>query len=85
MASSTITKECQTAVPEEVREKLQIGPNDVLHWEVLDDSVRVTATSLPLPENQTTPAPDFSKWLGWGKRAPTNPAPKFRSDSDLWS
>lgn len=45
MAKSTITVKYQTTVPKEVRQKLGVGPNDALHWEVLGDHVRVTASS----------------------------------------
>jgi len=43
MAKSTITVKYQTTVPKEVRQKLGVGPTDVLQWEVLGDHVRVTA------------------------------------------
>ena len=26
----------------------------------------------------------FSRWVGLGIQAPENPAPRFRSDNDLW-
>jgi len=45
MTKSTITLKYRTTVPKEVREKLGVGPSDVLHWEVLGDHVRVTASS----------------------------------------
>ncbi|MFP5286672.1 MAG: AbrB/MazE/SpoVT family DNA-binding domain-containing protein [Thermoanaerobaculia bacterium] len=45
MSKSTITVKYQTTVPKEVREKLKVGPSDVLHWEVVGDHVRVTASS----------------------------------------
>jgi len=45
MSKSTITVKYQTTVPKEVREKLKIGPSDVLQWEVIGDHVRVTASS----------------------------------------
>lgn len=44
MARSTLTSKSQTTVPKEVREKLGIGPGDVLDWEVADGAVRVTPT-----------------------------------------
>jgi hypothetical protein len=31
-----------------------------------------------------TQTADFSEWRGLGNRAPLNPAPRFRSDADLW-
>jgi AbrB family looped-hinge helix DNA binding protein len=45
MAKSTITVKYQTTIPKEVREKLGVGPSDVLQWEVLGDHVRVTASN----------------------------------------
>ena len=45
MSKSTITVKYQTTVPKEVREKLKVGPSDVLQWEVVGDHVRVTASS----------------------------------------
>jgi AbrB family looped-hinge helix DNA binding protein len=45
MTKSTITVKYQTTVPKEVREKLGIGPNDVLQWEVQGDHARVSASS----------------------------------------
>ena len=45
MPKSTITVKYQTTVPKEVREKLGVGPSDVLQWEVAGDHVRVTASS----------------------------------------
>jgi bifunctional DNA-binding transcriptional regulator/antitoxin component of YhaV-PrlF toxin-antitoxin module len=45
MTKSTITVKNQTTVPKEVREKLGVGPSDVLQWEVLGNYVRVTPAS----------------------------------------
>ena len=45
MSKSTITVKYQTTVPKEVREKLKVGPSDVLQWEVAGDHIRVTASS----------------------------------------
>jgi bifunctional DNA-binding transcriptional regulator/antitoxin component of YhaV-PrlF toxin-antitoxin module len=45
MSKSTITVKYQTTVPKEVREKLKVGPSDVLQWEMAGDHVRVTASS----------------------------------------
>lgn len=41
MAESTITVKFQTTVPKEIREKLGVGPGDVLKWEILGDHVQV--------------------------------------------
>lgn len=45
MRKSTLTVKYQTTVPKEVREKLGIGPSDMLQWEMAGDHVRVTASS----------------------------------------
>lgn len=45
MAKSTITVKYQTTVPKEIRQKLGVGPNDTLDWEVLGDHVEVRASS----------------------------------------
>jgi AbrB family looped-hinge helix DNA binding protein len=44
MTKSTITVKYQTTVPKEVREKLGVGPQDALQWEVMDGYVRVSAS-----------------------------------------
>jgi AbrB family looped-hinge helix DNA binding protein len=41
MPESTITVKYQTTVPKEVREKLGVGPGDVLKWEIVGDRVQV--------------------------------------------
>jgi len=46
MTESTITVKYQTTVPKEVREKLGVGPGDILKWEVVGDRVQV-ATAEP--------------------------------------
>lgn len=43
MSKSTITVKHQTTVPKEVREKLGVGPRDVLQWEVVGGYARVSA------------------------------------------
>ena len=43
MTKSTITVKNQTTVPREVREKLAVGPSDVLQWEVVGNHVLVSA------------------------------------------
>lgn len=45
MAKSTITSKNQTTVPKEIRDKLGVGPSDVLRWELIDGYVRVRAAS----------------------------------------
>ncbi|HEV7516774.1 MAG TPA: AbrB/MazE/SpoVT family DNA-binding domain-containing protein [Thermoanaerobaculia bacterium] len=45
MTKSTLTVKYQTTVPKEVRQKLGVGPSDVLLWEVVGDHIRVTAAS----------------------------------------
>lgn len=43
MTKSTITVKFQTTVPKEIREKLGVGPKDVLQWEVVQGHVLVSA------------------------------------------
>jgi bifunctional DNA-binding transcriptional regulator/antitoxin component of YhaV-PrlF toxin-antitoxin module len=43
MTKSTITVKNQTTVPKEVREKLAVGPSDILQWEVVGNRVLVSA------------------------------------------
>ncbi len=45
MARSTITTKNQTTVPKDVRERLGVGPSDVLVWEVEGNTVRVSPGS----------------------------------------
>ena len=45
MPKSTITVKYQTTVPKQVREKLGVGPSDMLQWDLAGDHVRVTASS----------------------------------------
>jgi len=42
---STITVKYQTTVPKEVREKLGVGPSDMLQWDLAGDHIRVTAST----------------------------------------
>lgn len=42
MAHSTITSKYQTTVPKEIREKLGLGPNDVLRWELAGRHAQVS-------------------------------------------
>lgn len=43
MPKSTITSKHQTTVPKAVREKLRVGPGDVLRWDIVGGTVRLTA------------------------------------------
>ena len=43
MPRSTITSKHQTTVPKAVRERLKLGPGDVLRWEIVGGAVRLTA------------------------------------------
>lgn len=45
MTRSTITTKNQTTVPKEVRERLGVGPADILVWEVVGNTVQVTVSS----------------------------------------
>ncbi len=42
MTKSTITVKNQITVPREIRQKLAVGPSDVLQWEVIGDRVLVS-------------------------------------------
>ena len=39
---STLTRKFQTTVPKEIRERLGLGPSDILQWEVVDGEAIVT-------------------------------------------
>ena len=41
MAKSRITSKNQTTVPREVRERLGVGPSDVLQWQIVAGGARV--------------------------------------------
>ncbi len=41
MTQSMITTSYQTTVPEEVRQKLGLRPQDVLRWQVVDRGIRI--------------------------------------------
>ncbi len=45
MAQSKITSKNQTTVPKEVRDKLALGPGDVLRWELVDGAIQVGLAS----------------------------------------
>ena len=45
MPKSIITARYRTTLPAAVREKLGVGPGDMLQWELMGDHVRVTACS----------------------------------------
>jgi len=59
MTKSTITVKNQTTVPREIREKLGVGPGDILQWDVVGDRVLVSAAS-----------PAFLSREGWIKVGP---------------
>lgn len=42
MAHSAITSKYQTTIPKEIREKLGIGPQAILRWEVTGGHARVS-------------------------------------------
>ena len=67
MAKSIITVKYQTTVPKEVREKLGVGPSDVLNWEVAGDHARVTVAD-----------PEFLKLRGSIKVGPGDPVEDVR-------
>lgn len=52
MKESTITGECQTTVPSEIREALAVGPGDVLKWELAGNRVLIRASRLSFLDRQ---------------------------------
>ncbi|HXO30627.1 MAG TPA: AbrB/MazE/SpoVT family DNA-binding domain-containing protein [Thermoanaerobaculia bacterium] len=72
MAKSTITVKHQTTVPKEIRQKLRVGPGDVLQWEVVGDHVRVT-----------TATPAFMALQGAFKVGPGDPVEDVRRAREL--
>ena len=49
------------------------------------DAVRLAVIEAVEREKRVRRAPDFSTWVGLGRRVPENPNPRFRTDDDLWS
>lgn len=41
ISKTRISRGFQTVVPADVRKKFQVGPGDLLEWEVTDDGVQV--------------------------------------------
>ncbi len=41
MVKSTITSKNQTTVPKEIRQRLGVGPQDILNWELIGGFVRI--------------------------------------------
>lgn len=72
MAKSTITVKHQTTVPKEIRQRLGVGPSDVLQWEVVGDHVRVTAAT-----------PAFLALQGTFKVGPGDPVEDVRTAREL--
>jgi len=72
MSRSTLTVKYQTTVPKEVREKLGAKPGDVLQWEVVGSSVRVTAAT-----------PAFLTLQGSFKVGPGDPVDDVRKAREL--
>jgi hypothetical protein len=54
------------------------------HIETEAEAIRAALVEVVERERSST-QPDFSRWLGLGLQAPENPAPRFRSDNDLWA
>jgi hypothetical protein len=48
------------------------------------DAIRLAVKEAAQRESEHRRATDFSRWLGLARRAPENPAPRFRTDDDLW-
>jgi hypothetical protein len=49
------------------------------------DAVRLAVIETVEREKRARRVPDFSTWVGLGRRVPENPNPRFRTDDDLWS
>jgi Arc/MetJ-type ribon-helix-helix transcriptional regulator len=48
------------------------------------EAIRAAVQEAADRERRRQATPDFSRWVGLGAKAPQNPAPRFRSDDDLW-
>jgi bifunctional DNA-binding transcriptional regulator/antitoxin component of YhaV-PrlF toxin-antitoxin module len=72
MTKSTLTVKYQTTVPKEVREKLGVGPSDVLTWEVEGDHVRVASAT-----------PDIQNLRGKFKVGPGNTVEDLRKAREM--
>lgn len=72
MTKSTLRGKNQTTVPKEVRQKLGVGPNDALQWELAGDHVRVKAAR-----------PDFLEREGRIKVGPGDPVEDVRRAREL--
>ena len=48
------------------------------------DAIRAAVQEAVERERRRRETPDFSRWVGLATKAPQNPAPRFRSDDDLW-
>jgi len=48
------------------------------------DAIRAAVQEAVERERRRRETPDFARWVGLGTKAPPNPAPRFRSDDDLW-
>lgn len=54
------------------------------HIETQAEAIRAALAEV-VERGRSSIRPNFSRWLGLGLQAPENPAPRFRSDNDLWS
>ena len=48
LAIVRITAKGQTTIPQEVRSALQVGPGDLITWEVLADGTAIVRRAMPL-------------------------------------
>lgn len=55
------------------------------HLRTKSEAVRQAIRESLEREHRRRQTPDFTTWVGLANRAPLNPAPRFRSDDDLWS
>lgn len=54
MPKSTVTSKYQTTIPREVRERLGVGPQDVLQWEIRGSQVQVKVADTAFLRRQGT-------------------------------
>jgi bifunctional DNA-binding transcriptional regulator/antitoxin component of YhaV-PrlF toxin-antitoxin module len=54
MTQSRITSKNQTTVPREVRERLGVGPSDVLEWQIVAGGARVVPATRRFLERRGT-------------------------------
>ena len=65
LAIVRITAKGQTTIPQEVRSALQVGPGDLITWEVLADGTAIVRRAMPLDfEHLRALDGTLSEWAG---------------------